>query len=194
VLNSLAGFAVQAVLLTIGILTTGSSFDLGGEGGLPSWLLPVAIAAAAVVVVVLVVPKLRRRIASVAARQLREALDNVRGIVSTPRKAVELFGGNLVSQLLFAMALGAALHAYGESLPLLQIVVINSLASLVGGVAPVPGGMGVVESGLIAGFTAAGIPQAEAVATTFTARMFTTYLPPIWGWFAFQSLRHREYI
>jgi uncharacterized protein (TIRG00374 family) len=194
VLNSLAGFAVQAVLLTIGILATGGSFDFGGEGGAPSWLLPVAIAAAAVVLVVLVVPKLRRRIASVATRQLHEALDNIRGIVSTPRKAVELFGGNLVSQFLFAMTLGAALHAYGESLPLLQIVVINSLASLVGGVAPVPGGMGVVESGLIAGFTAAGIPQAEAVATTFTARMFTTYLPPTWGWFAFQSLRHREYI
>ena len=36
--------------------------------------------------------------------------------------------------------------------------------------------MGVVEAGMIAGFTAAGIPQAEAVAATFTARMFTTYL------------------
>ena len=54
--------------------------------------------------------------------------------------------------------------------------------------------MGVVEAGLIAGFTAAGIPQAEAVAATFTARMFTTYLPPIWGWFCFQWLRHHDYV
>ena len=71
--------------------------------------------------------------------QVKEAWDNIRGVLSTPRKALELFGGNLVSQLLFAMVLGAALHAYGESLPLLQLVVINSFASFIGGVAPVPG-------------------------------------------------------
>ena len=54
-------------------------------------------------------------------------------------------------------------------MPLLQIIVINSLASVLGGMAPVPGGMGVVEAGLIAGLTAAGIPQDDAVAATFTA-------------------------
>jgi uncharacterized protein (TIRG00374 family) len=128
------------------------------------------------------------------ATQVKEAWENVRGVISTPKKAAQLFGGNLVSQLLFAMVLGAALHAYGESLPLLQIVVINSFASFVGGAAPIPGGMGVVEAGMIAGFTAAGIPQAEAVAATFTARMFTTYLTPIWGWVAFQWLRHHDYV
>ena len=32
----------------------------------------------------------------------------------------------------------AALHAYGQSLPLLQVILINSLASLLGGMAPVP--------------------------------------------------------
>jgi uncharacterized membrane protein YbhN (UPF0104 family) len=54
--------------------------------------------------------------------------------------------------------------------------------------------MGVVEAGLIAGFTAAGVPQAEAVAATFTARLFTTYLTPIWGWFALSWLRRHEYV
>ena len=105
-----------------------------------------------------------------------------------------LFGGNLVTQVLFALVLEAALHAYGESLPLLQLILINSLASLLGGMAPVPGGMGVVEAGLIAGFTAAGIPQTQAVAATFTARLFTAYLPPIWGWFALQWLRRNDYV
>jgi len=37
---------------------------------------------------------------------VKEAWDNVRGVIATPRKAVELFGGNLMSQLLFAMVLG----------------------------------------------------------------------------------------
>ena len=94
---------------------------------------------------------------------------------------MQLFGGNLATQLLYAMVLGAALHAYGESLPLLQLVLINCIASFIGGAAPVPGGMGVIETGLIAGFTASGIPEGQAVAATFTARMCTSYLPPIWG-------------
>ena len=81
-----------------------------------------------------------------------------------------IFGGNLCSQVAYALVIDAALHAYGASLPLLQIIVINSLASLLGGMAPVPGGMGVIEAGLIAGMTAAGIEQQIAVAATFTAR------------------------
>lgn len=195
IMNSVAGFVVQIVLVVTGLLLTGSNFDLNGDGfSVPGWLLALAAAVAAAAAAVVVVPRLRRRLVERIGDQLRAAWTNVRGVLSTPRKAVELFGGVLAAQILFAMTLGAALHAYGQSLPLLQIVVINSLASFVGGAAPVPGGMGVVEAGLIGGFTAAGIPQAEATAATFTARMFTTYLPPIWGWFAFQWLRRHDYV
>ncbi len=56
------------------------------------------------------------------------------------------------------------------------------------------GGLGVIEAGLIAGFTAAGVPETAAVGATFTARMFTAYLPPIWGWFALDWLRRKEYV
>ncbi len=195
VLNSVAGFIVQIVLVVIGLVLTGSSFDFNTSGdSVPGWLVAIVVVVAVVLVAVIVVPRLRHRVHDLVATQVKEAWENVSGVLSTPKKAAQLFGGNLVSQLLFAMVLGAALHAYGESLPLLQIVVINSFASFVGGAAPIPGGMGVVEAGMIAGFTAAGIPQAEAVAATFTARMFTTYLTPIWGWVAFQWLRHHDYI
>jgi uncharacterized membrane protein YbhN (UPF0104 family) len=195
ILNSIAGFFVQIVLVGFGLLLTGSSFvPSKSDSGLPSWIWVVAGLLVLVVAVGLLVPQVRRRLHDLVADQVSKAWENIRRVISTPRKAIQLFGGNLVSQLLFATALGAALHAYGESLPLMQLVVINSFASFVGGAAPVPGGMGVVEAGLIAGFTAAGIPQAEAVAATFTARMFTTYLPPVWGWFAFQWLRHHDYV
>ena len=195
VLNSAAGFVVQVVLVVTGLLLTGSSFDVNASGdSVPGWLVAVLVLVAVALLAVVVVPRLRHRVHDLVATQVHEAWDNIRGVLSTPKKAAELFGGNLVSQLIFALVLGAALHAYGESLPLMQIVVINSFASFVGGAAPIPGGMGVVEAGMIAGFTAAGIPQAEAVAATFTARMFTTYLTPIWGWFAFQWLRHNDYV
>jgi uncharacterized membrane protein YbhN (UPF0104 family) len=65
---------------------------------------------------------------------------------------------------------------------------------VIGGMAPAPGGMGVIEAGLIGGMTAAGVPQEIAVATTFTARMCTADLPPIRSWFAPQWLRRNEYV
>lgn len=144
--------------------------------------------------IVVTVPNLRKRASGVVAPQIRSARDNLRQIIHMPVKAVELFGGNLASEVLFALTLGAALHAYGESLPLAQLIVINSFASLIGGLAPIPGGMGVVEAGMIVGFTAAGVPQSDAVAATFTARLFTTYLPPIWGWLALKWLRKRNLV
>jgi uncharacterized membrane protein YbhN (UPF0104 family) len=67
-------------------------------------------------------------------------------------------------------------------------------ASLIGGAVPVPGGAGVVEAGLIAGLTSAGIPQDQAVAAVLIQRTFTAYLPPTWGWLTLAWMRRREYV
>ena len=57
-----------------------------------------------------------------------------------------------------------------------------------------PNGLGVVEAGLIAGLTSAGIPEDQAVAAVLIQRTFTAYLPPVWGWFTLAWMRRREYI
>jgi hypothetical protein len=54
----------------------------------------------------------------------------------------------------------------------------GTLAAVVGGAVPVPGGAGVVEAGLIAGLASAGIPQDQAAAAVLIQRLFTAYLPP----------------
>jgi uncharacterized membrane protein YbhN (UPF0104 family) len=197
VLNSLAGFIVQIVLVVVGLAVTGNDFapsDSGGGKDIAGFVIILIVVGGIALAVALVVPKLRRRFKGVVAPQLTAARDNLKGILTTPRKAVMLFGGNLGSQVIFAMVLGASLMAYGDSLPLLQLIVINSLASFLGGMAPVPGGLGVVEAGLIGGLTAAGIPETQAVAATFTHRLFTAYLPPIWGYAALQWLRRADYV
>ena len=197
VLNSASAFITQAVLIVVALLVTGSELKVSSgedDGGIPTWLLAVIGIALVIWLVFALRPKFRAKVKNWFDTQVRAAWQNLRSVLSNPRKAVQLFGGNLASQLLFAMVLGAALHAYGQSLPLLQLVLINCIASFIGGMAPVPGGMGVVETGLIAGFTAAGISEADAVAATFTARMCTSYLPPIWGWFALKWLRQHDYV
>jgi uncharacterized protein (TIRG00374 family) len=105
-----------------------------------------------------------------------------------------MFLGNIGAQLFTALALGAALHAFGTHLSLPIIFVVITLSSMVGAVSPVPGGMGVVEAGMIAGLSAAGVPQNIAVAAVFTQRLFTAYLPPIWGWFILMWMRRKELI
>jgi uncharacterized membrane protein YbhN (UPF0104 family) len=54
--------------------------------------------------------------------------------------------------------------------------------------------MGVVEAGMILGLTAAGVSEADATAAVFIQRLFTSYLPPIWGWITLVWMRKREYL
>jgi len=72
--------------------------------------------------------------------------------------------------------------------------VVITLAGMIGGASPSPGGMGVVEAGLILGLTAAGVAEADATAAVFIQRLFTSYLPPIWGWPALVWMRRRQYL
>ena len=85
----------------------------------------------------------------------------------------------------------------GDLIPQVRRVVIDGdpdLEARFGGIVPVPGGLGVIEAGLIGGMTAAGVPETTAMAATFTSRLFTAYLPPVWGWFALHWLRQHDYV
>jgi uncharacterized membrane protein YbhN (UPF0104 family) len=188
-----AGTIVQLVLVTVCAAIVGSRFEPGetgsggGGGNWGGWILVAVVVVAVAVGVVRRVPSLRERL----VRPFREALSNLREVLRSPSKVVQLVGGNLGSQLLYALCLGACLHAFGESLPLATLVLVNSAASLLNGVSPVPGGLGVVEAGLVAGLTAAGIPADVAVPTALTHRLVTAWITPVFGWFALRNLEQR---
>jgi glycosyltransferase 2 family protein len=140
-------------------------------------------------VVALAVPTLREK-AAVALRQAREAL----AVLRSPSKLIELYGGNLVSQLLFALTLGACVSAFGFHVPLSDLILINTVVSLFAGILPVPGGVGVTEGGLSLGLTRAGIPAELALAIALTYRFAVFYLPPLWGYLSFKWLTARRYL
>jgi uncharacterized membrane protein YbhN (UPF0104 family)/tRNA A-37 threonylcarbamoyl transferase component Bud32 len=197
-MTSFASGIVQFVLVGLGLLAGDATMKFsrsgGGSSGLTDKLLVLLAVLVVIGIVLAAIPHFRGRLLSLIGPHLRAARSNFLTVVSEPRKAVQLFAGNFLSQLCYALVLWAALHAYGQSLGILQLIVINSIASIIGGIAPVPGGMGVIEAGLIAGFTAAGVPDQAAIAATFTARTFTAYLPPAWGWVAMQWLHRNDYI
>ena len=105
-----------------------------------------------------------------------------------------LVGGSFAQELLVAMALSVSLRAFGDHLRLPTLIVVIILAGIIGGVSPTPGGMGVVEAGMILGLTAAGVSEADATAAVFIQRLFSSYLPPIWGWITLVWMRKREYL
>ncbi|HEX4081637.1 MAG TPA: lysylphosphatidylglycerol synthase transmembrane domain-containing protein, partial [Acidimicrobiales bacterium] len=166
----------------------------GGHGDLVWFIVLIVVGIAVALGVVLIVPRLRRVAKDKLRPKLSEVWAHLRILAKHPRNMVEIFGGSILAQLLIAFALGTALHAFGQHLGLAQLLVVLTLASMVGGVSPVPGGMGVVEAGMILCLVAAGVPQTDAVAATFVQRLFTSYLPPIWGWFVLVWMRKKEYL
>jgi glycosyltransferase 2 family protein len=195
---STSSWTVKTLLFLVSIPFAAGSFHApttsGGSQEAVWIVVGVVLAAGIAIAVVTLVPRVRRLASSRIRPHLVTIWGNVKTIAAEPRKIFYVLAGSVVAQLLVAIALGTSLHAVGEHASLATILVVITLASIVGGAVPVPGGLGVVEAGLIAGLTSAGIPQEQAVAAVFIQRLFTAYLPPIWGWFILAWMRRREYV
>jgi uncharacterized membrane protein YbhN (UPF0104 family) len=192
-IDSAAGFAVQILLLVVIGVTGASDVSLdvlGADVELgPAIVLAAAVAVALAGLVLALVPRLRAWL----REKLGPAISALQ-VLRHPRKLVQLVGGNVASQLLFAAALALCVDAMGAEVAFIDVVMTNTLVSLFAGIIPVPGGIGVTEAGLTAGLAAAGVPQETALAAVIIYRVWSFYLPPVWGFFAMQSLQRRSYL
>ena len=193
VIDSVAGFAVQIVLLVTLLFVADVDFEVDLDPETLSGLITIALIVIAVIVVAAVVslaiPAVRRRVVG-ALRPAVVAL----GVLRSPTKVVQLVVGNLANQVLFAVALGACVRGFGEDVSLSQLIVINTLVSLFAGLMPIPGGIGVTEAGLTLGLTTVGMTSETAFAAALAYRFGTFYLPPIWGWFCYRWLVRKRYL
>jgi uncharacterized membrane protein YbhN (UPF0104 family) len=195
-LVTFAGFVMQVIIIIASLLliddlpTRGS----GNGNGLPGWVLPVVIGIVVLVGIAVIVPRIRARIAEKVRPQLSSVKENLLGLAAEPRNIARLFLGAFGTQVLYAVAFECSLVAFGVDLPLLTLLLINTVAALFGGLAPIPGGLGVIEATLVAGLTAFGVDPTTATAGMLTYRTASAYLPPVWGWFSLVWLRRREYL
>ena len=190
--DNLSEVLVQVLLILAILPFVDIQLPGGMTDALPSERLvaTILITLIAVAVVVLAVPALRARVVPA----VKPGFDSLRVVFKTRRKRLELFGGNIASELLFALTLGAAAMAYGIDLPLAQLLLVNMIASALSGLVPVPGGVGAQEAALTAGLVAFGVDESTAFAIAITHRMCTYFLPPIWGAFALRWLRRQGYV
>jgi uncharacterized protein (TIRG00374 family) len=199
VIYSLAGFVVQIVVAGIALVFSFDQFNFssvdtsgGSDGHLLLVILLVVVVAGAVIGILFAIPKVRRIIDSRVRPELASAWANLRSLSRSPDRLVRVFGGQVLSQALAALALGASLQAVGGSASFAVLLVVCTASSFLGGLSPVPGGMGVMEAAYISGLTLAGVPEDVAIGATVLYRLVTAYLPPIWGWFSLAWLRRHD--
>lgn len=193
VIDSISEFVVQVflflLLFTISDLDLGLSLDADQLSGLSSFAL-IAVGAGVVAIgVALLVPAIRTKL-RLWVHQAHDAL----GVLHSPRKLAQLFGGNVMSQVCFALTLGACVRAFHLQVPLSSLILINVVVGLFAGLLPVPGGIGVSEAGLTLGLTRAGIPTDTALAIALTNRFCTFYLPPFWGYGCYRWMVGKKYL
>jgi uncharacterized membrane protein YbhN (UPF0104 family)/tRNA A-37 threonylcarbamoyl transferase component Bud32 len=138
----------------------------------------------------LAIPRLRAKLLP----PMRNAISSLWAVARDRNKRLQLFGGNLGAECLYALTLGSACLAYGVHLAFAQLILVNTAASAFSRLIPVPGGVGAAEASLTAGLVAMGVDDSTAFAIAFTHRLCTYYLPPIWGYFSMQWLSREAYI
>jgi uncharacterized membrane protein YbhN (UPF0104 family) len=188
--------AFDAILFVVALQFVGA--DAADNAGLDELEFGPALRLLALALVLLViglvvtfaVPALRRRVVP----PLRQGFTTVKDSVTDPERLFRIAAGTLMQKLLFALTLAASVAAFGDSLSLAEAIFVNTAVSLFVGLMPVPGGIGIGEAALAAGLVAVGVPEGAAFGAALTHRMVTSYLPPLFGWFANRWLIRNDYL
>jgi uncharacterized membrane protein YbhN (UPF0104 family) len=200
--RSVAFFLIKSSVNFVAVAVIGTVMAVGLVGPHVSLLLTALPAAAAVIVIALVL--LLPRLVSSAppgpdAGRLRRALSATRrSLVDGTAEAVQLVRSRDLTLLAGAVgywafdnaALLATYKAIGHTLPL-AILLMGYLLGQLGGLLPLPGGVGGIDGGLIGVLVLYGAPVAATVAAVLAYRLILFWVPLIAGAPAFVTLWRR---
>ena len=125
---------------------------------------------------------------------LRAAGSTIAGIATEPAKVVLGVAGALGLPLIQVVGLAMSLHALGGGLPFVQVGAVYMAARLIANAAPVPGGLGALEAGLVAGLTTLGVAAGAATSAVLVYRLLTFWLNVPLGALALSVVRRRGYV
>jgi uncharacterized membrane protein YbhN (UPF0104 family) len=197
--RSVAFFLIKSSVNFFAVAIIGALLATGVIGpDLPLWLtaLP-ALAAGAAIVAVIVVARLgepqpkphptRLGTAFTAAR--RELIRGSGEAIGLLRSGnLRVLGGAIGYWIFDNAVLWACFRAFGHS-PALGIVLMGYLIGQLGGLLPLPAGIGGIDLGLIGTLAAYGVPAVSATAAVLAYRVILFWIPLTGGALAFISLR-----
>jgi uncharacterized membrane protein YbhN (UPF0104 family) len=198
--RSVAFFLIKSSVNFVAVAVLGTVMALGLVGpDLSPWLtaVPAALAVLAIAAV-LTIPRFgpgplpgpddgRMRRAWLAVR--RSVTGGVSEAVEIVRRRDLLVLVGAVGYWAFDNAvLYATFEAVGDAPPV-SVVLFGYLIGQLGGLLPIPGGVGGIDGGLIGTLVVLGAPAATTAAAVFAYRLILFWLPLLVGTVAFASLR-----
>jgi len=204
--RTVAFFLLTSVPNILGVIIIGLGLASGvipGESNLLLTLVPAIVAVLAIVGTLLAGRAARRlqlrlqsggknagsRRARLVVKGLAAMGEGVDEALALLREGNGLLIGGLIAYLVFDIAiLWATFHAFGVA-PSVAIMSIAYLLGELGGLIPVPGGIGGVDVGLIGALALYGFALAPATAAVLAYRAIALWVPTVLGALAFIALR-----
>ena len=199
--RTVAFFLITSSVNFAAVIFAGIGLGLGilpGEVALLAAVIP-ALLAAIFLTAIALAPRVLEGGRAEDPGRIRATLAKGRGYLSEGvRDAIALLGtcrplivgGAIGYMALDVMALGAVFAALGGGAPTLGVFVLAYAVGQLGGLVPLPGGVGGTDGGLILAFgLLGGTPVAVAAAAVLGYRAFQLGVPAILGIAAFGSLR-----
>jgi uncharacterized protein (TIRG00374 family) len=204
--RTVAFFLLTSVPNVVGVILVGVGLAVGlfpGETDLTLTLLPALIAALSILGALLVGRaamslhlRLQRAEAHAASKRTSAVLrtlvaiaDGVGEAVALLREANAWLIVGLIAYLVFdLMVLWATFRAFGPAPPL-AIIWIAYLIGELGGLIPVPGGIGGIDAGLLGTFVLYGVSLTSAASAVLAYRAIALWVPAVFGAAAFIVLR-----
>jgi uncharacterized membrane protein YbhN (UPF0104 family) len=193
-------FFLLTSLANVGFLALGGvGLATGLLGGSPSVLLGLVPAVAAVAAVALALAA--RSVAGAFARRSMRArlvaageavgagVDEALAVIRSRNPAIAL---GAAGYLLFDVAmLGVCFRAFGNDVPAVGVLLVAYLVGQLGGLIPIPGGIGGVDGGLIGTLVLYGVNAPDAAVAVIAYRGLLLAIPAILGLPALALLRRR---
>ncbi len=181
--NNLLGFVVHVIVLALLLLLLGDTTGIHFAWGIFQTILLASVIVG--IAIVLCIQPLRRNMHLF----LRHLFTSLRRYQSHPHvvmfAGVALLGITLTNLLV----LHIMTQTLGIQLEISKLFIVYSAGVLIGTAIPTPGGLAGVETGLLAGFVAYGVPSDLAIAATLAFRLVTYWFPLIPGVVAFTFAR-----
>jgi uncharacterized membrane protein YbhN (UPF0104 family) len=179
-----ANFAAVAVVGVVMWVGVGPSLS-------PALTILPAVLAVVVMGAVAALPLFLRRAAgdgraARAVRTLGRGVGEALRLLASGNAAIVL--GSLGYWAFDNMVLWACFHAFGVA-PALTVVLMAYLIGQLGGLLPIPGGLGGVEGGLVGTFVVYGVSVRDAVAAVLAYRVIQFWIPLLLSLPAFVSLQ-----
>jgi uncharacterized membrane protein YbhN (UPF0104 family) len=198
--RSVAFFLIKSSVNFIAVAVLGLAMAIGLLGGdQPLWLtLGPALLSILVIAAVIAIPMLgpgedppadAGKVANAWSAVRRALVTGTAEALHTMRSGNVLVLTGAIGYWVWDNAvLWATFHAFGASLPLTTIL-LGYLIGQLGGLLPIPGGIGGIDGGLIGTLIVFGAPAAVTAAAVLVYRVILFWLPLLVGTVSFVALR-----